>query len=106
MAYLVKIMPRAQRDLGSLFQWIAASSSDTAHAWYRGLKQSILSLRDHPDRHQQTAENKELRHLLYGSRKHIYRVIYRVVEKRNLVEILHIRHAARQAFEPDDLKDR
>jgi plasmid stabilization system protein ParE len=36
-----------------------------------------------------------MRHLLYGHKHHIYRVI----EEDQRVDILHIRHGARQRFE-------
>jgi len=41
--------------------------------------------------------------MLYGNKPYIYRVIYRIMEKRKLVEFLHIRHGARQKFEMDEL---
>jgi mRNA-degrading endonuclease RelE of RelBE toxin-antitoxin system len=34
--------------------------------------------------------------LLYGRKPHVYRVIYRVLEKQKRVDVLHIRHGARQ----------
>ena len=37
-------------------------------------------------------------HLLYSNKPHIYRVIYRVVERQKEADILHIRHRARQEF--------
>jgi len=43
-----------------------------------------------------TPEKSQFRHLLYGRKPHIYRVIYRVLEKRSQVEVLHICHGARR----------
>jgi len=40
-----------------------------------------------------------LRHLLYGHKPHVYRLIYRIVEKPKRVEVLHIRHGAMNKFE-------
>jgi plasmid stabilization system protein ParE len=102
MAYRVKIMARAGRDLMDLYQWIGVQSSDSAFAWYQGLREAIRSLRDNPRRCPVTPENRELRHLLYGNSPRIYRVIYRVVEKQKQVDILHIRHGARHALRPND----
>ena len=104
MAYRVKITPRAQRDLLGLHNRIGARSSDAAFAWYRGLRQAIRSLRDNPRRSSATPENPGLRHLLYGNKPHVYRVIYRVVERQKEVEILHVRHRARQEFKTEVLK--
>ena len=44
MAYRVKIMPRAERDLLDLYDQIGAGSSDAARNWYFALKDSIRSL--------------------------------------------------------------
>ena len=94
MAYRVKIMPRAERDLAGIYQWIGAGSSDAALAWYRALREAIRSLRNNPQRSPATPENERFRHLLYGAKPHVYRVIYQIVEKQKEVEILHVRHGA------------
>jgi len=98
MEYRVKIMPRAERDLSGIYDWIGAHSSDAALTWYRGLKDAIRTLRNSPNRCPVTPEDRHLRHLLYGSKPHVYRVIYRILEKQKRVDVLHIRHAARQEF--------
>ncbi len=66
MAYIVRIFPRAERDLASLYEKIGAEHVDAALRWYQGLRESILSLEEHPNRCSVTPENGELRHLLYG----------------------------------------
>ena len=102
MAYRVKITSRAKRDLSALYLWINASSSDAALQWYRGLKDAIHTLRKTPNRCPATREDRDLRHLLYGNKPHTYRVIYRVLEKEKQVDILHIRHGARDKFNADE----
>jgi plasmid stabilization system protein ParE len=94
MAYRVKIVPRAQRDLENIYRYIQARTSEAARAWYVGLRESIRSLRNSPGRCAVTPENDQLRHLLYGHKSHIYRVIYRILERPKHVEVLHIRHGA------------
>jgi len=89
MAYLVNITSRTERDLARLYEDINAEYSGTALKWYRGLKDAILSL---------------LRHLLYGHKPHVYRVIYRVLERQKQVEVLHIRHGARRRLKASDLE--
>ena len=96
-------MPRAQRDLSGLYDWIGARAPDAALAWYRGLKDAIRTLRNDPNRCPVTPEDRDLRHLLYGNKPHIYRVIYRVLERQKQVDVLHIRHGARQEFKIHDL---
>lgn len=103
MAYLVNITSRAERDFAHLYEEINATDSAAAWKWYRGLKQKILSLEKQPTRCPVTRENDELRHLLYGRKPHIYRVIYRVLERPKQVEVLHIRHGARRKFKASDL---
>lgn len=98
MAYQVSITVRAERDLAQLYQDINAADSATARNWYVGLKRSILSLEELPEPCAVTPENHKFRHLLYGNKPHVYRVIYRVLEKQRRVDILHIRHGERSRF--------
>ena len=63
------------------------------------LKRAILSLENNPLRCPLITEDKKLRHLLYGRKPHVYRIIYRVLEKTKTVEVLHIRHGAMDRFE-------
>ena len=103
MPHLVKLMPRAQRDLVLLYDYISATDSAAAFRWYQGLRKAILSLEQHPRRCPMIPENKQLRHLLYGQKPHVYRVLYRVLERKKLVEVLHIRHSARRRLTRRDL---
>jgi toxin ParE1/3/4 len=103
MAYLVSITSRAERDLADLYGEINADQSDAALEWYRALKDSILSLEEQPNRCPLIRKRNKLRHLLYGHKPHVYRVIYRVLEKRKEVEMLHIRHGARRKPKTSDL---
>jgi toxin ParE1/3/4 len=101
MAYQVRITARAERDVAQLYDDINAAGSASARRWYMGLKRSILSLEELPKRCAVTPENRKLRHLLYGNKPHkphVYRVIYRVLEKQRRVDVLHIRHGARRKF--------
>jgi plasmid stabilization system protein ParE len=103
MAYLVNTTPRAERDLAKLYDEINAGDSDAALKWYQGLKAAILSLEKQPYRCPVTPEYAGFRHLLYGRKPHIYRIIYRVLEKQKQVEVLHIRHGARRKFRASDV---
>jgi toxin ParE1/3/4 len=103
MAYLVNVTFRAERDLNILYEQINAQSSDAAMKWYLGLKNDILSLEDHPNRCPVIRSRDKLRHLLYGRKPHVYRVIYRVLERQKLVVVLHIRHGARQKPKASEL---
>ena len=98
MAYLVSVSRRAERDLRHLYADINAGHSDAALEWYRGLRDAILSLEQHPKRCPRTPEDVRLRHLLYGSLPHVYRVIFRIDERQRRVQVVHIRHGARQSM--------
>jgi toxin ParE1/3/4 len=103
MAYLVSLTARAERDLALLYVQINAKDSDAALKWYRGFKGAILSLEEQPNRSPVTPESDKFRHLLYGNKPHIYRAIYRVLEKQKQVEVLHIRHGALRRFKGADV---
>jgi toxin ParE1/3/4 len=104
MAYLVKIASRAERDLTRLYEAINATHSEAALEWYGDLKKAIFSLQEKPNRCPEAHEKNGLRHLLYGHMPHIYRVIYRILERQKSVEVLHVRHGARQELKTSDLK--
>jgi len=103
MAYLVSTTRCAERDLARLYREVNAEYSDAAMEWYLGIKEAILSLEQQPNRCPLTRKKDKLRHLLYGRKPHVYRVIYRVLEKKKQVEVLHIRHGARRKLKPSDL---
>lgn len=103
MVYLVKITARAERDLTQLYEQINAAQSVPAQKGYLGLKRRILSLEKHPNRCAMTGAKGKLRHLLQGRKPHVYRVIYRILERQKQVEILHIRHGARREPKRSDL---
>ncbi len=103
MAYRVKLTPRAQRDLTSIYERINANSSDAAYHWYLGLRDAIRSLRATPRRCPVIPESGAFRHLLYGNKPHIYRIIYRIMDRERQVEVLHIRHGAMDRFPPGEL---
>src|SRR5579859_6577163 len=104
MAYRVRLMPRAERDLADIFSNIHADSSDAARAWYSRLRDTIRSLRDNPHRCPTTHEDERFRQLLYGKKPHVYRVIYHVNDTSKQIAVLHIRHGARSEFSLDQLQ--
>jgi plasmid stabilization system protein ParE len=102
MAYLVELTLRAERDLDYLYQRISADDSPAAARWFNGLEEAILSLEQMPRRCPRAPESKrtkrQLRRLLHGAKRDVYRVIYEIVESRKLVRILTIRHTAMDEF--------
>jgi hypothetical protein len=70
MAYRVELTDRADRDFRSIYRRIHADDS----------------------------EDENLRHLLYGNKPYVYRIVYCVYERAKKVRELHIRPGARKAF--------
>ena len=98
MAYQVRLTRRARRDLERNYQHIEAEVSAQALRWFTGLEAAIYSLERHPNRAPVTPEDRNLRHLLYGRKPHLYRVIYEVDGRNHVVNVLHIRHGARKTL--------
>lgn len=94
MAYRVEYRRRAERDLEKL-------ARNLSFDWYEMICEAVESLRVFPERCALVPEpllrGKGTRHLLCGSGRGIYRIIYRVRDER--VEILTIRHAHRRVLQ-------
>ena len=105
--YAVELTLRAARDLDDLYRRINAAESLTAASWYNRLEKAVYSLGRLPLRCPVAPESKKsqrsLRHLLYGRRPHVYRVIYEIDERCNKVRVLTIRHGAREEVQPHEL---
>ena len=97
MIFRVEILPRAIRDLHGIYEYINAENSRRARAWFNGLETAIASLGGNPLRCPTTPENGRLRHLLFGKKPRVYRIIFAVDERHGVVSIVHIRHGARDS---------
>jgi plasmid stabilization system protein ParE len=95
MPYRVNVTARAAQDLDNINQFIHAEQSQHAARWFNGLNEALQSLSSLPHRAPTIREDSALRHLLYGSRPNVYRVIYSVDDTKRTVTILTIRHGAR-----------
>lgn len=91
MAYRVEIAPRAERDLADIYGYIQAQTSPPAAKWFNGLAKAIVGLENYPKRAPVTPENSNLRHLLYGKKPYVYRIIFKIDEQTETVYILTIR---------------
>jgi toxin ParE1/3/4 len=107
MAYLVEMTARAARDLEMLYLAKNTAESKVAARWYNDLEVAVSSLTTHPYRCPVAPESRrtkrQLRHLLYGMKPHVYRVIYEVQAQLQTVWVLTIRHAARRKAQADQL---
>lgn len=79
--------------------YIAARSEVTGERWVRGLFDAVKGLGRFPNRGRSVPEigRAEIRELIYGS----HRVVYRVSPRS--VEILTVRHVRRE-FDPDEVE--
>ena len=98
MKYRVRLTSRALRDMEAIYNFVEADDSRHAFAWFNRLAEAIYTLERFPDRGPAIPENKRLRHLLFGKKPHIYRIIYAVDKRNHVVNVLHIRHGVRGAL--------
>lgn len=102
MAYRVELTERAARDLERIYQAISAETSARAHTWFNRLERLILSLDEQAARGSTIPEDARFRHLLHGRKPNVYRVIYDIDERNEVVTVLHVRHARRDVFASHD----
>ena len=95
MRYRVNVTTRAAQDLDTIYQFIQAEHSHQAAIWFNGLHEALQSLSSLPHRASRVREDSTLRHLLYGNKPNVYRVIYSVDDTLKTVTIVTIRHGAR-----------
>src|ERR1700676_4732736 len=79
MPYLIEFSDRAVRDLEFLYIEKNAAESHAAARWYSNLEKAINTLKLRPGRCSLIPEGASakgtLRHMLYGKKPHVYRVI-------------------------------
>jgi len=83
MAFRVEITREAELDSNAILEWlISQHAGETGLRWFEGLNRAVASLASMPSRCPFAPENAEfpfeVRHLLYGRKPHIYRVIFTV----------------------------
>jgi plasmid stabilization system protein ParE len=104
MEYRVELGSRAQRDLEDLLERISVDGSISAAVWFDRLEEALHSLQQFSRRCPITAESRSfrrrLRHLLYGAKPNVYRIIYEINESRRTVRIVTVRHAAMDELGP------
>jgi plasmid stabilization system protein ParE len=105
MAYQVRVTARAERDAEAAIRYLRRHSRATAWRWHAALLEAVRSLEGQPERCGLAPEAEELaielRQLLFGKRRHVYRLLFTIAG--NTVNVLHIRHATRRPLQPGDL---
>ena len=97
MTYNVIVTPTADAEAMEAVAWYAERSTDAAQRWHERLTRAINSLAKLPTRCPVSQEDSkalgcEVRLLLYGKRRGVYRILFSIVG--DTVWILRIRHSA------------
>lgn len=99
MAFHVELSDRAQADITAIYDWLRSQKAgDAGERWFLALREAITSLSSLPARCPLAPESREspveVRQLLYGSKPHVYRILFAV--EGNVVRVLHVRHGRRR----------
>ncbi len=111
MAYKVSLTATAEADAYAAFERIREVAPFHAARWLADLFAAIRSLADMPARCPMIPEADELgrpvRHLLYGKRTGVYRLIFDIQEASEegpRVRVLRIWHGARDHISAEDIE--
>jgi plasmid stabilization system protein ParE len=99
MTFRVETTIEAEHDADDILTWLLSEyAGETGMRWFEALGDAIASLAEFPARCALAPENEvfpfEVRHLLYGRKPHVYRILFTI--KDQTVYVLHIRHGRRQ----------
>ena len=104
MSFRVVFRPQARADVAAAVAWLARTSPTTAARWRSGLFQIVEKLETNPALCPAADEaadlGLELRELLYGRRRSIYRILFTI--DGQTVNILRVRHASQDRLKPGD----
>ena len=111
MAYTVSLSGSAEADAYAAFERIREVAPASAARWLTGLFVTMRTLADMPARCPMIPEADELgcelRHLLYGKRTGLYRIIFDIQEDSEegpRVRVLRIWHGARDTLSAEDIE--
>ena len=99
MAFHVETTAAAEQDADAILDWLLSQyAGDAGFRWFLALQDAIASLAEFPERCPLAPESAvfpfEVRHLLYGHKPHVYRILFTIEDQT--VYVLHIRHGRRQ----------
>ena len=101
--------PRAVRDIQVAAHWILGQTGSlaTAMRWARKLRATIATLKANPQRcpvdPDSTVHGEEVRVLLHGKRRGVYRVLFPI--RRDTVHVLTVRHSGQRSLADDLAED-
>jgi plasmid stabilization system protein ParE len=106
MKYKVIVQPPARADIEAAYLYLRERAPAAAERWLDGIENAVLTLERLPARCGVAPESKEfpeeIRHLLYGRRGGVYRILF--VIRGDEVRVLHVRHGARNVMPRRQIK--
>jgi plasmid stabilization system protein ParE len=107
MAFQVEITPIAEAQIEQAYRWYRERNSEFADHWFRGLMNTVASLQEKPQRCALAVEHEifleEVRQLLYGKAKYVYRLLFAIRDDR--VYVLYVRHRAQAPLTLSDIEE-
>lgn len=98
MKFNVEFTLTALAEIEKSYNWLLARSATAADRWKDGIFSAIDSLESRPlsNPFAPEAENRDrnIRQLLHGKRRGVYRILYEVRDQN--VYVLHVRHGAQR----------
>jgi plasmid stabilization system protein ParE len=107
MAFQVEITPIAEAQIEQAYRWYRERNAEFADLWFRGLMNTIATLQEKPQRCSLAIEHdifpEEVRQLLYGKAKNIYRVLFTIRDAT--VYALYVRHSSQAPLTVNDIEE-
>jgi len=109
VVWQVALADTAKVDAGRIYDWVVERAPLRGPEWFDELVACLYSLEDMPRRcplaREAEAAKREIRCLIFGKRRGVWRILYEVDEQRRMVWVLHIRHGALQDLRPGELSE-
>jgi plasmid stabilization system protein ParE len=107
MTFQVELTLVAEVQIEHSYQWYRDRNPEFADRWFRGLMNTIATLQEKPHRCTLAVEHEifpeEVRQLLFGKSKNIYRVLFAI--RDTTAYVLYVRHSAQAPLTLDELED-
>ncbi|MEH2240702.1 type II toxin-antitoxin system RelE/ParE family toxin [Nostoc sp.] len=96
----------AEAQIEQAYGWYLEQNPEFADRWFRELMNAIATLQEKSQRCALAVEHEifpeEVRQLLYGKAKNVYRVLFTI--RNTTVYVLYVRHTAQAPLTIDDLE--
>jgi plasmid stabilization system protein ParE len=110
MLYRVALADSAKADASAIYERIVDAAPLNGPVWFEALLESLYLLEKLPYRCPLAREahqaRREIRCLLFGKRRNVYRILYEVDDSMETVWILHIRHGAMRDLKASEIAAR